>query len=115
MAEATHLKIRQRIEELERDQRELAEALSGEGALHGLFTDITVRRINALRQEVASLTPLFEQSARELLEQGGRLKSAERLLADLEVEVQRVEERADLEAILEIALTRDSASLKQDR
>lgn len=114
IAESNHLKIKQKIEALEQDQRELAEALSGEGALHGLFTDITVRRINALRREVQELKPALEQSARALIEQGGRLKSAERLLSDLEVEVQRVDERSELEAILEAALAQDTASLKQD-
>jgi glutamine phosphoribosylpyrophosphate amidotransferase len=89
--------------------------LSSEDALHGLFLDMSVRRIQALKQEEIRLMPLLQKQARVLVEHGGRIKNTERLVEELEYEERRAEERSDLEEILEVMLAKGSASLKQDR
>lgn len=114
LAETKYLRLSQEIERLERDQVELAGALSAEGALHGLFIDITVKRIDALRRQVAILTPELKRLAKELLEQAGRQKNTERLVKELNVAVARADEKASLDEMLEVMLVQGHASLKQD-
>jgi hypothetical protein len=113
--EIKYAQIQQKLAQAETDQLELTRALSEDEALHGLFVDMTVRRLIALRQEAARLGVELEEQAKALIEHGGRLKNAERLRDDLGVEVRRVDERKELERILEVTLIRGDASLKQDR
>jgi hypothetical protein len=113
--EIKYAQIQQKLAQAETDQLELTRALSEDEALHGLFVDMTVRRLIALRQEAARLGAELEEQAKALIEHGGRLKNAERLRDDLGVEVRRVDERKELERILEVTLIRGDASLKQDR
>jgi hypothetical protein len=113
--ELKYAQIQQKLARAETDQLELTQALSEDEALHGLFVDVTVRRLVALRQEAARLGEALKSQAKALLEHGGRLKNAERLKDDLEVEIRRVDERKELERILEVSLAKGDASLKQDR
>lgn len=113
--ELKYLRLKQQIDKCETEQRELTEALSSEDALHGLFLDMSVRRIKALKQEEIRLMPLLQEQARVLVDHGGRIKNTERLVKELEYEELRAEERSDLEEILEVMLAKGSASLKQDR
>ena len=113
--EIKYAQIQQKLVQAETDQLELTRALSEDEALHGLFVDMTVRRLTALRQTAARLGAELEEQAKALIEHGGRLKNAERLRDDLGVEVRRVDERKELERILEVTLIRGDASLKQDR
>lgn len=113
--ELKYLRLKQQIDKCESEQRELTEALSGEDALLGLFLDMSVRRIQALKQEEVRLIPLLQKQARVLVDHGGRIKSTERLVEELEYEERRAEERSDLEEVLEVTLARGRASLKQDR
>ena len=113
--ELKYLRLKQQIDTCETEQRELTEALSSEDALHGLFLDMSVRRIQALKQEEIRLMPLLQKQARVLVEHGGRIKNTERLVEELEYEERRADERSDLEEILEVMLAKGSASLKQDR
>lgn len=114
LAEAKYLKIKQQIDHCAAEERDLMGALSSDGVLHGLFIDVTVKRVDALRRTAAELEPAYKKSAEDLLAQGGRMKAAERLVEDLEVEDRRVEERRDLDLILEAMLANDRASSKQD-
>jgi len=114
--ELKYAQIQQKLARGEADQRELTEALSEDGALHGLFVDVTVRRLIALRQEAARLGAALESQAKAVLEQGGQLKNAERLRDSIGVEIRRVDERKELERVLEVTLAMEGdASLKQDR
>src|SRR5262249_12777979 len=97
------------------EQGELTAALSGDGALHSLFMDVTVRRIKSLQQEESKLTPQVEAQGRVLVEHGGRLRNSERLSDELAIELRRVEEREELERLLEAGFALDGASSKQDR
>lgn len=115
MEELKHARLQQKMARCQGEQQELSEALSSEGALHGLFLDMTVRRLTALRNEEAKLKPEVEAQARVLLEHGGRVRNSERLAEDLQVELRRVEEREDLEQLLEAGFARAAASSKQDR
>lgn len=114
LAESKYLKLKHEIDRRRKDQDELREAFSEEGALHGLFIDVTHKRIKALDKEIAELSPLVEAMKHELLALGGRRKNAERLAEDLKVELERAQERRDLDEVLEVTLNRRHASSKQD-
>jgi hypothetical protein len=107
--------LQKRLANLEREQLELSQALSEDEALHGLFIDMTVRRLMALKQESARLAPEYQAQARKLVEHTGRVKMAERLADELALDVRRAGERAELEKILELSISAGNASLKQDR
>ncbi|MBN8911418.1 MAG: hypothetical protein J0H65_05025 [Rhizobiales bacterium] len=108
-------RLKQKVDQCRSEQQALSDALSGEGALHGLFLDMTVRRIKSLQQEEGRLMPELEAQARVLVEHGGRMRNSERLSEELSREVRREEERRDLEALLEARLAQDSASSEQDQ
>lgn len=113
--EIKYAQIQQKLARAEQDQLELTQALSEDDALHGMFVDVTVRRLIGLRQAAARLSEELREQAKALIEHGGRLKNAERLKEDLDVEIRRLDERKELDRILEVTLARDDASLKQDR
>jgi hypothetical protein len=115
MEELKYARMKQILDRCQSDQRELSDALSGEDALHGLFTDVTVRRLKSLQQEESKLLPAMEAQARIVLAHGGRLRNSERLSEDLAVELRRVEEREELDQLLEAGFAMGGASSKQDR
>ncbi|HEX2841762.1 hypothetical protein [Hyphomicrobium sp.] len=115
MEEIKYARLQQELTRCQSEQSSLTDALSGEGALHGLFTDMTVRRLKSLQQEEARLKPAAEAQARVLLEHGGRLRNSERLTEELDAELRRVEEREELERLLEAGFAQKGASSKQDR
>ena len=49
MEEVKYARLQKRLADCQNEQKELANALSAEGALHGLFMDMTVRRIQSLQ------------------------------------------------------------------
>jgi len=115
LEELKFARLKQQVSLCQSEQRALAEALSGEGALHGLFLDVTVRRLKSLQQEEARLAPEVEAQAKVVVEHGGRMRNSERLAAELAVEVRRVDEREELERLLEAGLAQKNASPEQDR
>jgi phage terminase small subunit len=115
LEEVKYARLQQRMAECRAAQDELSNALSDDDALHGLFMDVTVRRLKSLRQEEAKLVPEIEAQARVVLEHGGRLRNSERLKDDLTVELRRVEEREELERLLEAGFAQTLASSEQDR
>jgi len=115
MEELKYARLQQKLTQCRSEQEALATALSGEGALHGLFTDMTVRRLKSLQQEEAKLVPEVEAQARVMVEHGGRVRNSERLAEELGVELRRLEEREELEQLLEAGFAQKAASSKQDR
>ena len=115
LEELKFARLKQQMTRCQSEQQELTETLSGEGALHGLFTDMTVRRIKSLQQEEARLTPQLDAQAKVLVEHGGRMRNSERLAEELAVEVRREDERRELERLLEAGFAQRGASSKQDR
>lgn len=115
LEELKFARLKQQVTACQDDQRALADALSGEGALAGLFIDVTVRRLKSLQQEEARLSPQVEAQARVLVEHGGRMRNSERLADELAVEVRREDERRALEELLEAGFAQRGASSKQDR
>lgn len=113
--EVKFARLKQKVQECQNEQRALSEALSEEGALHGLFLDVTVRRIKSLQQDESRLMPLLDAQAKVLVEHGGRMRNSERLADALAVEVAREDERRELEELLEARLAQDAASSKQDQ
>jgi hypothetical protein len=89
--------------------------LSSDDALHGLFLDMSVKRIQALKLEEGRLMPLLQRQSRVLVDHGGRVKNTEKLVEELQYEERRAEERSDLDEIIEVTLAKQSASLKQDQ
>lgn len=115
LEELKFARLQQELTVCQSEQRAIAEALSAEGALAGLFMDMTVRRLKSLQQEEARLGPLIEAQARVLVEHGGRMRNSERLAEELAVEVRREDERRELERLLEAGFAQRGASSKQDR
>ena len=115
LEELKYVRLKQAVDRCREEQEAMAAALSGEGALHGLFTDVTVRRLKSLRQEESRLAPALEAQARVVLEHGGRLRNSERLALEIGIEARREEERRELEQLLEAGLAQASASSEQDR
>jgi CRP-like cAMP-binding protein len=115
LEELKFARLKQELTLCQTEQREIAEALSSEGALAGLFMDMTVRRLKSLQLEEARLGPLIEAQARVLVEHGGRMRNSERLAEELAVEVRRDDERLELERLLEAGFAQRGASSKQDR
>ncbi len=115
LEEVKYARLQQKMTECRSAQDELSKALSNDDALHGLFVDVTVRRLKSLRQEEAKLAPEIEAQARVVLEHGGRLRNSERLKDELTVELRRIEEREELERLLEAGFAQALASSEQDR
>jgi hypothetical protein len=115
MEELKYARLKQILDRCQSDQRELSDALSGEDALHGLFTDVTVRRLKSLQSEERKMLPAMEAQARIVLAHGGKLRNSERLSEELAVELRRVEEREELDQLLEAGFAIGGASSKQDR
>lgn len=115
LEEVKYARLQQRLAECRSAQDELSKVLSNDDALHGLFVDVTVRRLKSLRQEEAKLTPEIEAQARVVLEHGGRLRNSERLKDEVTVELRRIEEREELERLLEAGFAQALASSEQDR
>ena len=114
LEELKFAQLQQRMAKLEAEQRELTQALSEDDALHGLFVDMTVRRLQTLKAEESRLKPEWQARAERVIEHGGRVRNAERLKDELDVEVRRLDERTELEEVLEVRLASGDASLKQD-
>jgi hypothetical protein len=115
LEELKYVRLQQHLARCRSEQEALTAALSEEGALHGLFMDMTVRRLKSLKQEEVRLMPEVEAQARVLLEHGGRVRNSERLSEELGVELRRLEEREELEQLLEAGFAQKAASSKQDR
>lgn len=115
LEELKFARLKQQATLYQSEQQALTQALSDEGALHGLFMDVTVRRIKSLQLEESRLAPQIEDQAKVVVEHGGRMRNSERLAAELAVELGRVEERQELERLLEAGFAQKTASLKQDR
>lgn len=115
LEEVKYARLQQRMAECRSAQEELSKALSNDDALHGLFVDVTVRRLKSLRQEEAKLALEMEAQARVVLEHGGRLRNSERLKDELTVELKRIEEREELERLLEAGFAQALASSEQDQ
>jgi N-acyl-D-aspartate/D-glutamate deacylase len=115
LEELKYVRLQQQLTRCRSEQDALTSALSEEGALHGLFMDMTVRRLKSLKQEEVRLMPEVEAQARVLLEHGGRVRNSERLADELGVELRRLEEREELEQLLEAGFAQKAASSKQDR
>ena len=114
LEEIKYARLTSELNRLQTAQEELRQAFSNDEALQGLFIDVMVRRLKSLQQDEARLKPLIEAQARVMLEHGGRLRNSERLAEDLTVEVRRVEEKDELERLLEAAFAQELASSEQD-
>lgn len=113
--EVKFARLKQRMTHCQEEQRALTDALSDDGALHGMFMDVTARRIQSLQQQEARLAPQLEAQARVLVEHGGRMRNSERLAEELAAEIRREDERQELEHLLEAGFAQHAASPEQDR
>ncbi|HRN88921.1 hypothetical protein [Hyphomicrobium sp.] len=115
LEELKYVRLKQKLQQCQDDQRDLTNSLSSDDALHGLFLDMTVRRVQALRLDEARLAPLVEAQMRVLSEHSARLSNSERLAAELGEELKRNDERLELERLLEAGFAQKGASSEQDR
>lgn len=114
LEEVKYARLTSELSRLQTAQEELRQAFSNDEALQGLFIDVMVRRLKSLQQDETKLKPLIDAQARVMLEHGGRLRNSERLAEDLAVDVRRVEEKDELERLLEAAFAQELASSEQD-
>jgi hypothetical protein len=112
--ELKYVRLQQKVRDCQSDQAALMDALSSTDVLRGIFMDLTVRRLQTLRTEETRLQPLLDKQARAVQEHGGRMRNSERLKDALEEELARVEDREELERLLEARFAQ-AASSKQDR
>ncbi len=85
-----------RLAKTEAAEGELVAALGAESALHGLFVDATVRRLRAVAEDAARIREAKERQSRKLLASATLLRTAERLSATAEQEMQREIEKKEL-------------------
>ncbi len=97
--------------ELADRQDALSEALGADQPCHGLFVDVTARRLSRLRLERAALADRIAAAGADLALANRQAGSAERLLARIQAEYAETDERRRLE---EIATSRRSGSGKPD-
>jgi hypothetical protein len=114
LEEVKYARLTSELARLQTAQEELRHAFANDEALQGLFVDLMVRRLKALQQDEVNLKPLIEAQARVMLDHGGRLRNSERVAEDLGVELRRVEERDELERLMEAAFAQEFASSEQD-
>jgi hypothetical protein len=101
LAEAKLAELQRREATLEKSREELIGALNGDTALHGLFTDAMARRVRSVSKEIAALERSKEDQTKRLLEQTGRLKSAERAASSIEREYRAHLEKRDLADLID--------------
>ncbi len=100
--------LRRKLAELEESQRALICALNEDEALHGLFLDSMARRLRLLAEESAQTAREKEAQENRLLEQGQRLKCAERLSTTADRQATRASTRKELLEIAEQFIVRAS-------
>lgn len=102
--------LERRLAEGEAAQREIIAALNEDHALYGLFIDTTARRLRALAEEAGRLRDAKDVQARRVLACAGWLKSAERLAAAAEGELEREVAKKELLDVFEaFAACRDAS------
>jgi hypothetical protein len=105
--------IERRLAGIEERRREVLVALDRDQALQSLFLDVSVRRLVVLGKERDEAGRQLEAQKTAVLEQASRLKTAERISADLAEAERRAEERTLLLDLIEAYLDRQAkASLK---
>jgi hypothetical protein len=90
-----------KLAKTETAEGELVAALGADSALHGLFVDATVRRLRAVAEDVARIREAKERQSRKLLASAVLLRTAERLSAAAEQEMQREIEKKELLELIE--------------
>jgi hypothetical protein len=105
--------IDERLASIEESRREVLAALDRDQALQSLFLATSARRLVALARKGEDVGREQEAQRAALLEQASRLKTAERISADLSEARRRAEERRLLLDLIEAHLdVRAKASLK---
>lgn len=99
--EWTAAELRQRVEELQREQRDMIGALNENEALQGLFMDAMVRRLRALAESEKAAELARESHAPRLIESATRLASAERLSDVVDEATARAAAKAELADIID--------------
>ena len=100
-----------RLVATEANERDLVAALGTDSALHGLFLDTTVRRLRAVAEDVVRIREQRDRQSRKLLASATLLRTAERLSAAAEQEMQREIEKKDLLELIERLISGADASL----
>ena len=91
-------------------QSALLDALNRDEALHGLFVEAMARRLTALAREAERIDRAREVQSRRLLEEGLRLKLAERMTERVRRAHHQRLTRQGFEHLLEALLRPDGAS-----
>jgi hypothetical protein len=95
---------------LEASRDELIEAMGSNPAFRGGVAQLMGRRLNSIEQQISSAAAARSPQAREALDQGGRLRLAERLLEKADTDYRTVSERQLLSELIERTLPRKKSS-----
>lgn len=93
--------LRQRLAQLDADQRGLIEALNG-GQLQGMLTDAMARRLGPLAERATHVAEEWELQAKKVRERAAEEKCAGRLSERLDEQLRREEERKLLAELIEL-------------
>jgi hypothetical protein len=95
---------------LEASRNELIETMGSSSLFQGGLAHLLGRRLNSIEQQISSATAARIPQAREALNQGGRLRLAERLLDRADSDHRTLSERQLLSELIEQALPRKKSS-----
>lgn len=97
--------------ELRAAQQELMQTMSDTDALHGLFVDVMAKRLKALAVEEARTQTAITAQKAVAIERALQVKRTEKVQARMKEDSRRIEEKKDLNAILEAMIQKGSTSL----
>lgn len=105
-------RLRDASRALAANERELIGTVASEEALHGLFIEAKLRRLDALRREADRLAEDCRRQEERLMDQAGRARNAERLLSDREAQARRSRDQRELQEVVEAILIAHPSSRK---
>ena len=95
---------------LQASRDELIETMGSSPLLQGGLARLMGRRLNSIEMQISSATAARIPQAREALNQGGRLRLAERLLEKADSDHRLLSERQLLSELIERTLPRNKSS-----
>ncbi len=95
---------------LQASRDEMIEAMGSDPAFRGGVARLMGRRLNSIEQQLSSVAAARAPQAREALDQGGRLRLAERLLEKADSDHRTLGERQLLSELIERTLPRKKSS-----
>lgn len=103
-------RLERKARELKEEESRIVECLDGSREMITLFPEVVLRRLKANIRQQQELHKEVERQTNVTLEQAKRVKQAERLVADAEIERERISELEALREIIDHCATRQDFS-----